>query len=183
MPQDARQSDNNSLTFKLLDSIVLETTLLFFFSTVRWKEVWLDRLNKSSEPWVHKWLSHQTRDRYWQHGSVAEDYSSISCPVFLIGGFSDLYTDAVFRMIQHLKCPVRAVIGPWSHEWPLGASPGPQIDHLKECLRWWDFHLKGLSTGVMDEPRLKIFLRDGKFCFSNTKEISFSLTNKQINNC
>ncbi|XP_044162726.1 putative serine esterase Mb1866c isoform X1 [Acropora millepora] len=127
----------------------------------RWKEVWLDRLNKSSEPWVHKWLSHQTRDRYWQHGSVAEDYSSISCPVFLIGGFSDLYTDAVFRMIQHLKCPVRAVIGPWSHEWPLGASPGPQIDHLKECLRWWDFHLKGLSTGVMDEPRLKIFLRDG----------------------
>ncbi|XP_068682264.1 cocaine esterase-like isoform X2 [Montipora foliosa] len=127
----------------------------------RWKEVWLDRLKKSSEPWVHKWLSHQTRDQYWQHGSVAVDYSSITCPVFLIGGFSDLYTDAVFRMVQHLKCPVRAVIGPWSHAWPLDASPGPQIDHLKECLRWWDCHLKGLPTGVMDEPRLKLFIREG----------------------
>jgi len=127
----------------------------------RWKEVWLGRLNKSSEPWVHKWLSHQTYDQYWQHGSIAEDYTSITCPVFLIGGFSDLYTDPVFRMVQHLKCPVRALIGPWSHAWPADSSPGPRIDHLKECLRWWDYHLKGLPTGIMCEPVLRLFLRDG----------------------
>ena len=127
--------------------------------------MWLDRLNKSSEPWVHKWLSHQTRDPYWQHGSIAEDYTSITCPVFLIGGFSDLYTDAVFRMVEHLKCPVRALIGPWPHKWPGFSSLGPQIDHLKECLRWWDCHLKSLPTGVMEEPVLRIFLRDGKFTF------------------
>lgn len=127
----------------------------------RWKEVWLDRLNKSSEPWIHKWLSHQTRDSYWQHGSINEDYTSITCPVFLIGGFSDVYTDSVFRMVEHLKCPVRALIGPWSHAWPIDSSPGPRIDHLKECLRWWDCHLKGLSTGVMDEPVLRLFLRNG----------------------
>lgn len=125
--------------------------------------MWLERLNKSSEPWVHKWLSHQTRDPYWQHGSVAEDYTSITCPVFLIGGFSDLYTDAVFRMVEHLKCPVRALVGPWSHKWPGFSSPGPKIDHLKECLRWWDCHLKGLPTGVMDEPVLRVFLRNGMF--------------------
>ncbi|KAL9954970.1 hypothetical protein ACROYT_G042561 [Oculina patagonica] len=127
----------------------------------RWKEVWLERLNKSSEPWVHKWLSHQTRDPYWQHGSIAEDFTSIKCPVFLIGGFSDLYTDAVFRMVEHLKCRVRALIGPWSHAWPADSSPGPRIDHLKECVRWWDCHLKGLATGVMDEPVIRLFLRDG----------------------
>ena len=125
--------------------------------------MWLDRLNKSSEPWIHKWLSHQTRDSYWQHGSINEDYTSITCPVFLIGGFSDVYTDSVFRMVEHLKCPVRALIGPWSHAWPIDSSPGPRIDHLKECLRWWDCHLKGLSTGVMDEPVLRLFLRNGMF--------------------
>lgn len=125
--------------------------------------MWLDRLNKSSEPWVHKWLSHQTYNQYWQHGSIAEDYTSITCPVFLIGGFSDLYTDPVFRMVQHLKCPVRALIGPWSHAWPADSSPGPRIDHLKECLRWWDYHLKGLPTGIMCEPVLRLFLRDGTF--------------------
>ncbi|KAL9954974.1 hypothetical protein ACROYT_G042565 [Oculina patagonica] len=127
----------------------------------RWKEVWLERLNKSSEPWVHKWLSHQTRDPYWQHGSIAEDFTSIKCPVFLVGGFSDLYTDAVFRMVEHLKCPVRALIGPWSHKWPGVSSPGPRIDHLKESLRWWDCHLKGLPTGIMDEPVIRVFVRNG----------------------
>ena len=104
------------------------------------------------------------RDSYWQHGSICEDYSSIACPVFLIGGFTDLYTDSVFRMLEHLKCPIRALIGPWSHEWPMDSSPGPRINHLKECLRWWDCHLKGLSTGIMDEPALRLFLRDGMCC-------------------
>ena len=128
-----------------------------------WKEAWLERLNKSSEPWIHHWLSHQIRDPYWQYGSLSEDYTSITCPVFLIGGFSDLFKDAVFTMVQHLKCPVRALIGPWSHSWPTDSSPGPRIDHLKECLRWFDYQLKGLPTGVMDEPVLRLFLRDGMF--------------------
>jgi len=64
-------------------------------------------------------------------------------------------------MVEHLKCPVRALVGPWSHKWPGFSSPGPKIDHLKECLRWWDCHLKGLPTGVMDEPVLRVFLRNG----------------------
>lgn len=120
-------------------------------------------MNKSSEPWIHHWLSHQIRDSYWQYGSLSEDYTSITCPVFLIGGFSDLFKDAVFTMVQHLKCPVRALIGPWSHSWPTDSSPGPRIDHLKECLRWFDYQLKVLPTGVMDEPVLRLFLRDGMF--------------------
>ena len=132
----------------------------YFCKPYRWKEAWLDRLNKSSEPWIHIWLSHQSRDAYWQHGSISEDYASIKCPVFLVGGFCDLYTDAIFRMVEHLKCPVRVLIGPWPHKWPGIATPGPRIDHLKECLRWWDYHLKGLPTGVMDEPVMRVYMRD-----------------------
>ena len=81
--------------------------------------------------------------------------------MFLVGGFCDLYTDAIFRMVEHLKCPVRALIGPWPHKWPGIATPGPRVDHLKECLRWWDYHLKGLPTGVMDEPVMRVYMRDG----------------------
>ena len=36
----------------------------------------------------------------------------------LIGGFADLYTDPVFRLMNKLKCPKRAIIGPWGHQWP-----------------------------------------------------------------
>ena len=137
-------------------------TLRVLLHLSRWKEVWLERLHKSTEPWIHKWLSHQTRDHYWEHGSVCEDYGAIKCPVLLIGGFSDLYTDSVFRMMEHLTCPLKALIGPWSHDWPANSTPGPQIDHLKECLRWWDCHLKGLCIGIMEEPTLRLFQRESK---------------------
>ena len=35
------------------------------------------------------------------------------------------------------------------------ASPAPTIGFLQECLRWFDQHLKGIETGIMDEPRLR----------------------------
>lgn len=59
-----------------------------------------------------------SRNEYWRHGSVCEDYGKIKCPVLLIGGFADLYTDPVFRLMDHLQCPKRAIIGPWGHQWP-----------------------------------------------------------------
>ena len=32
--------------------------------------------------------------------------------------------------------------------------PGPAIGFLQEALRWWDHWLKGIDTGIMDEPML-----------------------------
>ena len=131
------------------------------FAFIRWIEVWLARLENLS-PWVHIWLSHQTWDEYWKQGSICEDHSSVKCPVFLVGAWADLYTNPVFRMAEKLRGPVKALVGPWTHQWPMDSVPGPQIDFLSECLRWWDFHLKGLSNGIMEEPKLRIYLRDGK---------------------
>ncbi|MFZ0720729.1 MAG: CocE/NonD family hydrolase, partial [Xanthobacteraceae bacterium] len=38
--------------------------------------------------------------------------------------------------------------------------PGPQIGFLQEILRWWDHWLKGIDTGVMDEPMLRAWMTD-----------------------
>ena len=75
----------------------------------------------------------------------------------------DCYSNAVFRMVQHLKTPCHALIGPWSHEWPDVSCPGPRIGYLNECLRWWDKHLKGLENGVMEDPKFRIYVREGRF--------------------
>ena len=40
-------------------------------------------------------------------------------------------------MVERLKCDVRALVGPWSHEWPDQATPGPQIGYLQVCLPHW----------------------------------------------
>jgi putative CocE/NonD family hydrolase len=56
--------------------------------------------------------------------------------------------------------PRKGLIGPWAHAYPHFALPGPQIGFLQEMLRWWDYWLKGIDTGVMDEPMLRAWMTD-----------------------
>ncbi|MFE5509936.1 CocE/NonD family hydrolase [Streptomyces sp. NPDC056529] len=126
-----------------------------------WRAMWLRRL-EAVEPLVDTWLSHQTRDAYWKHGSVCEDYGAIGAAVLAVGGWHDPYRDTVLRLVRHLPADrVRGIVGPWSHQYPdRGLPPGPAIGFLQETLRWWDHHLKGAANGVMDEPLLRSWISD-----------------------
>jgi putative CocE/NonD family hydrolase len=125
----------------------------------RWRRMWLQRL-EGSGLWLEKWLRHQRRDDYWRHGSICEDYAAIRCPVYAVSGWADGYSNAVFRMLEHLDVPCKGLIGPWSHRYPHIAEPGPVIDFLSELLRWWDYWLKGQETGIMAEPALRVWMQD-----------------------
>jgi putative CocE/NonD family hydrolase len=125
----------------------------------RWREMWLERL-RGSGLWLEKWLRHQRRDAYWQHGSVCEEWSAIECPVMAVSGWADGYSNAVFRLLQHLQSPRLGLIGPWSHKYPHQGVPGPAVGFLQESLRWWDHWLKGEETGIMQEPMLRAWMQD-----------------------
>jgi putative CocE/NonD family hydrolase len=125
----------------------------------RWREMWIERMEKTP-PFVEAWLSHQRRDAYWKHGSVCEDYSAIEIPVYAIGGWADAYNNAVPRLLAGLSGPKKGLIGPWVHDFPETAVPGPAIGFLQESLRWWDYWLKGIETGIMDEPMFRCYLQD-----------------------
>lgn len=125
----------------------------------RWREIWLDRMERTP-PFVEAWLTHQTRDAFWQHGSVCEDFSAITCPVYAVGGWADSYTNAIPRLLAGLPGPRKGLIGPWAHLYPHQGVPGPAIGFLQECLRWWDYWLKGIETGIMDEPMLRIWMQE-----------------------
>ena len=124
-----------------------------------WREQWLGRLTRTPA-FIEPWLSHQLRDDYWRHGSVREDYSAIEVPVYAVGGWSDGYTDAIPRLLAGLPGPRKGLIGPWSHAFPNDAVPGPEIGFLTESLRWWDQWLKGIDTGIMDEPMLRVWMQE-----------------------
>ena len=86
------------------------------------------------EPWVATWLAHQRRDAYWRQGSACERYADITCPVFAIGGWSDGYRDMVLRMLEHVRAPVRGLIGPWGH-----TQPGVRLARARRsasCRSW-----------------------------------------------
>ena len=124
-----------------------------------WRERWLERL-ALTPAFIEPWMSHQLRDDYWRHGSVREDYSAIEVPVYAVGGWSDGYTDAIPRLLTGLTVPRKGLIGPWSHAFPNDSVPGPEIGFLEEALRWWDHWLKGIDTGIMDEPMLRAWMQE-----------------------
>jgi hypothetical protein len=91
---------------------------------------------------------------------VCEDYQAIQCPVYAVGGWTDAYKNAIPRLLERLTVPRKGLIGPWAHTYPHFALPGPQIGFLQEMLRWWDYWLKGVDTGVMDEPILRAWMTE-----------------------
>jgi predicted acyl esterase len=88
------------------------------------------------------------------------DYEAIQCAVYAVGGWTDGYKNAIPRLLERLKVPRKGLIGPWAHAYPHFALPGPQIGFLQEILRWWDHWLKGVDTGVMDEPILRAWMTE-----------------------
>jgi putative CocE/NonD family hydrolase len=112
-----------------------------------------------AEPWLLSWLRHQRDGPFWRRGSLRPGYGRLEVPAMLVGGFLDGYRDSIPRMLGAVPSPTRALVGPWNHAWPHDATPGPEIEWRTEAERWWDHWLKGKDTGLLDEPRLAVFLR------------------------
>lgn len=100
-----------------------------------WRDQWLSRLN-TTPAFLESWIKHQTRDEFWQHGSVREDYSAIQCPVMAVSGWADGYPDGVLRLLANLSCPRVGILGPWAHEYPEVARPGAiRLGQQERCVR------------------------------------------------
>ena len=106
--------------------------------------MWLQRL-QATPPILAEWLSHQRYDAFWQHGSVAVDYSSIKCPVYVVDGQIDSYRDFLPRLLTNLKVPRKGLMGPWGHKYPtrgcgartrLGDGRGPLVDPMAARRRY-----------------------------------------------
>lgn len=122
-----------------------------------WKEDWLRRLE--NEPFLApRWASHQSRDAYWKHGSICEDWGRITVPVLSVGGWADNYLNTVGQIMAHQPGAAQGLMGPWVHQYPHTAVPGPQIGFLQESIRWWDCWLKGVDNGVAQGPRYRAYM-------------------------
>ena len=152
----------------LLADNLSEATVMFAFNSLppdpaivgdRWRDLWQERL-AGSGLWLETWLSHQRRDEYWKPASVCENYADITVPVLAVGGWADGYTNAIFRLMEHLDVPRKGLIGPWGHRYPHVGVPGPPIGFLQEVVRWWDHWLKGQDTGLQEEPMVRAWMQD-----------------------
>ncbi len=125
----------------------------------RWEEMWVERLEKNV-PWGIPFIQNLVDGPFWRERSLRDNHDRVQCAVFVVGGWADWYHTPLLRTFANLNVPKRALIGPWGHLFPDGGIPSPRIDWLREALKWFDYWLKGIDTGVMREPPVTLFVRE-----------------------
>ncbi|OIQ32791.1 MAG: glutaryl 7-ACA acylase [Alphaproteobacteria bacterium MedPE-SWcel] len=124
-----------------------------------WRDEWLGRI-KNLPFMGADWLSHQTRDAFWKHGSVCEDWSAITAPVLAITGWADAYVNAPPAIAAKLSnAPGKALMGPWEHRYG-HISKLEASDFHGEVLRWFDQYLKGEDSGAETLPAYRAYVQE-----------------------
>ena len=124
-----------------------------------WEEIWLQRL-ENLPFFAEKWIENQTYNDYWKHGSVKEEYQNIKVPVMIVGGLNDLYVNALPGLLENLSGACHAVCGPWAHNFPHLATPGPTYDYLADTLQWWQKWLGEPPVKEFGHKTQLVFLKE-----------------------
>jgi predicted acyl esterase len=121
----------------------------------RWLSVWREHL-EGNVPWL------VTAFDLASAGEVSPEpftktISQIETPVYLWSGWHDVSTKEMIEAYRCITAPKKLTVGPWMHEFPDEAGTG-RLDHLRELRRWFDYWLRGVDTGIMDEPQVWIWV-------------------------
>lgn len=107
-------------------------------------------------PWYIEYKAHPRNGPFWD--APVRPLSAIRIPVFLIGGLLDGYRDSIPRMLEQVRAPVRALLGPWNHSEPHEAVPGPAVEWRDIAVEWWAHWLNGEANGALQRPALSVYM-------------------------
>jgi putative CocE/NonD family hydrolase len=80
--------------------------------------------------------------------SYVDQVNHSGVAVYQRAGWFDTFPRDMLLWFNNLKVPKKIVIGPWNHYQSNG------MDRATEILRWYDYWLKGIDNGIMDEPSI-----------------------------
>ena len=102
-------------------------------------------------------LAHPEDGPYYWERSVWHRMDRIKIPVLNIVPTSQhLHTTSHLKSYEDIESPKKLIITPWTHMVYMRFS----IECLplnQQILRWLDYWLKGIDTGIMDEPEVAIY--------------------------
>ncbi|MFH1490172.1 MAG: CocE/NonD family hydrolase, partial [Pseudomonadota bacterium] len=109
-----------------------------------------------SRPTLFDWLINEFDGEYYWERSASTKYDQIKIPVFLGSEMHHypviMHLPGAFRAFEGIDAPKRLVIRPSVPERPFH-------EFHDEIVAWYDYWLKGIDTGIMDEPPIKIWVR------------------------
>ena len=126
-------------------------------------------------PWFETWIrDNLSTSPYWQAIAyqTKEEYAKVKVPSLAVSGWFDADFPGTpmnyLAMKKHGGTPEarrpRIVIGPWTHtgrgskllRFDYGQTAA--IDWDGYICRWFDYHLKGVGNGVLDDPPVHVFV-------------------------
>ncbi|MBN1224067.1 MAG: CocE/NonD family hydrolase [Candidatus Aminicenantes bacterium] len=141
------------------------------------KNVWrvpvvdFDEFSGRRIPWWKEWVLHDTYDDYWKRLGYQDKFDRISAPALNVTGWYDVQLIGPVMnysgMIANGKTPEsrkqKLLIGPWGHAVnqklevrDFGSDAVINLDSV--VLRWFDYWLKGIDTGILDEAPIRLFV-------------------------
>jgi len=128
-----------------------------------------------SDTYHDEHLKHETFDEYYQRLWFDGVLNLTKVPCYHVTGWFDddqkgtldhfpalalRHPDLEMRRSQKL------LVGPWPHRLSTETSklgdfdygPGSIVPLQKEAIRWFDYWLKGVENGILEEPRCRMFL-------------------------
>jgi len=72
--------------------------------------------------------------------------------IYTLGGWFDMYPRDALIWFSNLTVPQKIILTPWSHN----GSGG--FDLMAEHVRWFDYWLKGIDNGIMEEPPMVYYV-------------------------
>ncbi|MFQ5841205.1 MAG: CocE/NonD family hydrolase [Thermodesulfobacteriota bacterium] len=124
--------------------------------------------------WYADWVNNPNDGPYWWQIDSTLKPNQINVPVYHLGALYDIFFAGTLKNymgVQHTGLPgargnQKMVVGPWVHgPTNIGLTevgdlvfPGAdEVQYNQIRLRWFDHWMKGLHTGIMDEPAVKIY--------------------------
>ena len=101
----------------------------------------------------------------WSPHDSLKGINESDVAVYHVAGWFDLWSRDMLTWFNNIENPQKIIITPWSHSpgegWRETVRPLTGFDvefNLgAERLRWYDYWLKGIDNGVMDEPPIYYF--------------------------
>ena len=138
---------------------------------------WIDLL-KEAAPYFHEYFDEELDGPYWWPINMMRQASNVTVPMLHITAWYDIFMEGALNAFQAIQCNggnelarrnQKLLIGPWAHLRPFTqptTGGAGDIDFGAEAaielhdymLRWYDYWLKDIETGIMEDAPVRLFV-------------------------
>ncbi len=138
---------------------------------------WIDRL-KEAAPYFHEYFDEELDGPYWWPINMMRQASNVTVPMLHITAWYDIFMEGALNAFQAIqqnggnelaRRNQKLLIGPWAHLRPFTqptTGGAGDIDFGAEAaielhdymLRWYDYWLKDVETGIMEDAPVRLFV-------------------------